>query len=120
MSPAQTAANRANAQLSTGPRTEEGKARSSENSTKHGLTSKAVVLPHEDPAEFERIRDGIILTYAPLTEHERTLAGVVAETFWRRQRMYHLEASFMSARTKALMEQQTSEADPAEALTRLF
>ena len=36
-SPAQLAANRANAQLSTGPRTEQGKAISSRNNFKHGF-----------------------------------------------------------------------------------
>ena len=48
-------ANRANAQHSTGPRTEEGKAASSRNALKHGLTSFTVLLPTEDPAEYVRI-----------------------------------------------------------------
>ena len=38
-SPARLAANRANALRSTGPRTAEGKARSSQNATTHGLTA---------------------------------------------------------------------------------
>ncbi len=46
---AQIAANRANAQLSTGPKTAEGKARSSKNNLKYGLSSKEfVVLPGEE------------------------------------------------------------------------
>ena len=43
----QQAANQANAELSTGPRTEEGKARSSQNSLKHGVFAKTIVLPGE-------------------------------------------------------------------------
>src|SRR5947209_9769583 len=56
MSAAQTAANRHNAKHSTGPRTEEGKRRSAANSTKHGLTSSAVVLPNESQEEYESFR----------------------------------------------------------------
>ncbi len=43
-SPARIAANRANAALSTGPRTEEGKTRSRANSLKHGLTAEVIEL----------------------------------------------------------------------------
>jgi hypothetical protein len=40
--------NRANAQLSTGPRTPAGKQRSSLNALRHGLTGQIVVMPTED------------------------------------------------------------------------
>jgi len=43
------ATNRANAQNSTGPRTEPGKQRSSLNALGHGLTAQTAVLPSEDP-----------------------------------------------------------------------
>jgi len=48
----QLAANRANAAHSCGPKTEEGKKRSSLNATRHGLTARAVVLPREDQNEY--------------------------------------------------------------------
>src|SRR5260370_30477655 len=52
-SPAQIAANRANAKLSTGPRSDQGKAVSRLNGVTHGMACKLpVVLPGEDPEEF--------------------------------------------------------------------
>ena len=48
----QTDANRKNSQKSSGPRSSEGKARSSRNSTIHGLTGKSPILPGEDPADL--------------------------------------------------------------------
>src|SRR3954451_8068521 len=55
---AQIAANRKNAARSTGPKTEEGKARARCNALKHGERARVVgampVLPHEDPRELER------------------------------------------------------------------
>src|SRR4051794_15012336 len=47
-------ANRRNAQLSSGPKTEEGKERSRANALKHGLTGAGVVLPQADAIEVER------------------------------------------------------------------
>jgi hypothetical protein len=48
---AQIAANRRNSQLSTGPKTDEGKEKSRRNALKHGLTGEGVALPDEDAAE---------------------------------------------------------------------
>lgn len=51
--PAQVLANQANAQHSTGPRTPEGKARSSRNSFQHGLTLGVLVVADEEIEAFE-------------------------------------------------------------------
>jgi len=48
-------ANRANAQLSTGPRTEEGKARSAQNARKHGLSARQLAIAPQDRDEFEEL-----------------------------------------------------------------
>ncbi len=45
-----SAINRQNAANSTGPRSDEGKARSRRNAFKHGLRADALALPNEDPA----------------------------------------------------------------------
>src|SRR6266446_7484017 len=49
----QTEANRQNAKHSTGPRTPEGKSKSSKNALKHGLTAVELVLPTESQEEFD-------------------------------------------------------------------
>jgi len=43
-----TSANRRNAQRSTGPKTQEGKALVSRNTVKHGFLSRETLLPDED------------------------------------------------------------------------
>ncbi len=52
---AQIEANRRNAQSSTGPKTERGKARARRNAITHGMTACTImpVLPQEDPKELE-------------------------------------------------------------------
>ena len=52
-------ANRKNALLSKGPKTDLGKLNSSKNSLKHGLTAKQLVIG-EDLNEFEKYRDHMI------------------------------------------------------------
>ncbi len=51
----QLEANRRNAELSTGPVTDEGKAIVSKNRVSHGILSRDVVLPGME--EFEKIED---------------------------------------------------------------
>ncbi len=53
-SEARIRANQANAQKSTGPKTEEGKERSRANSLKHGMTGAGVVMVEADAAEVQR------------------------------------------------------------------
>ena len=50
----QVAANRRNAQKSTGPRTDEGKNQSRRNALKHGLSGAGVVLPKEEAEAVAR------------------------------------------------------------------
>src|SRR6266849_6243146 len=57
--------NRANAQHSTGPRTDAGKQRSSLNALRHGLTGHTIVLPSDDLAAYERFSKGFFNQYQP-------------------------------------------------------
>ncbi len=84
--------NRANSQNSTGPRTQEGKLKSSQNSFKHGLYSKQLVLPTEDPAELDQLRASLRAEHQPVNTTEEMLVNEIAENFWRLRRMRELEA----------------------------
>jgi hypothetical protein len=55
--PAQIAANQANAQKSTGPRSVEGKSVSRFNALKHGIDAASIVIPGEDPADYDALAD---------------------------------------------------------------
>ena len=83
----QIEANRANAQLSTGPRTEEGKQRSSQNSLKHGVTAKADVLPTEDRDPFLRFSAALLADLKPQGELETQIARNLASVQWRLRRL---------------------------------
>jgi hypothetical protein len=94
-SPAQILANRENSTHSTGPVTLAGKAIASVNSRKHGLTSKQIVLPGEDAAEYDALRESIIEQYRPANETERTLVEEVAAGSWRLARARRHETAIL-------------------------
>src|SRR5688500_17294474 len=82
-SAAQFTANYANAQKSTGPRSVEGKQRSSANRLRHGLTSAQVILPGEDAAEYDDLRQDLLDNYKPANATECTLVEEIAASSWR-------------------------------------
>ena len=89
----QTAANRANSQRSTGPRSAEGKARVATNALKHGLTGKQIVLPGEDPTQFDAFRSDLIADLAPRGALEEIFAEKIVADAWRFRRALHLVAA---------------------------
>ena len=88
----QIQANRRNSQLSTGPRTPEGKAVSRFNALKSGINAKAQVIPGEDPAELEAMTQGYHHDWAPTTYLERFLVDSLIRSDWLLQRLSRLEA----------------------------
>jgi hypothetical protein len=88
----QVEANRQNAQRSTGPHSAAGKARVALNALKHGLTGKQVVLPSEDPKDFDAFRDGMLNALEPHDEFEGTLAERIVIDTWRLRRAALLES----------------------------
>ena len=86
MTEAQLIANRANAQFSTGPCTQEGKKRSSLNAFRHGLTGQIVIHTSEDRQAFQKHCDEIRESLAPVGALETTLAQSIAKDYWRLNR----------------------------------
>jgi hypothetical protein len=91
ITPAQLAANRANAQLSTGPRTAAGLAKSSQNAVKSALTGRTVLLPTDDIEEYARFLAGIQRDLKPVGQTECELVQIVVDCFWRQRRIQALE-----------------------------
>jgi hypothetical protein len=91
----QIAANRANAGKSTGPRTPEGKAVSSQNASRYDLLAKSFVLRSECPARFQTFIDSFYAEFNPATATEAELVDTMATARWRMIRMSNLEAAII-------------------------
>ena len=72
---AQIEANRANAQLSTGPTSENGKATCSKNAQKTGLTGRTVLLPSDEPELYGAHIEQYMNQYNPFGDAERELVA---------------------------------------------
>ena len=96
-SPAQLTANRANAQLSTGPQTESGLAAIAHNNFRHGLASAFVVLPSEDHAAYDDLLLNLNLEFSPSTETEEILVTAMAQHHWLEQRALRLQQPLFEA-----------------------
>lgn len=97
---AQVEANRKSAKKSTGPRTPEGKAKSSANALKHGLSAEQIVLPDEDSKEFESLRQSVLIELMPEGVMEEFYAERIANCMWRLRRVYPIEAGVLSSGQK--------------------
>ena len=90
----QIEANRRNALKSTGPKSDDGKARSRLNALRHGLTAEQAVLPHEDENDYEKLREGMLESYAPENSAEQAIVEELANAYWRLLRMHRVENQY--------------------------
>jgi hypothetical protein len=90
-SPAQIAANRANAQKSTGPRSVEGKSASRFNALKHGIDAASVIIPGEDPAEYEALAAHYLDEYHPQSPSESFHVDAMLRADWQKRRLQRVE-----------------------------
>jgi hypothetical protein len=80
-------ANRRNAQMSTGPKTTEGKAAVSMNALRHGLRARTVVLPGENREEFNQLCDDLEIEWHPQSRTEQFYVEQMAVSQWKLTRM---------------------------------
>src|SRR5260221_308254 len=88
----QLQANRENAQLSTGPTSDLGRARSSQNALQHGLASGRLILDGEPPEEFEKLHQGFLPDHQPADPTEAALVHDMARHRWLMQRATTLQS----------------------------
>ena len=101
-SPAQITANRANALLSKGPATPEGKAAVRLNALKYGIHAKSLLITGEDPAEFDALAAELQNTWRPFDIVERQYVDQLTTDSWRLNRLRNAEAKLWDTGIDAL------------------
>ena len=86
ISEARLRANRENAKKSTGPRTPEGKQRSSLNGTRHGILAQVIVLPKEDMEAYNKFTSDYAAAFNAVGTVEIQLAHACADIQFRLHR----------------------------------
>jgi len=96
-SPRKAAASRANALLSTGPKTTQGKQRVRLNALKHGLYATDLLIPALDgpdcDAQFRSLFDSLVRDLIPGDAFERYQVETLAASYFRMRRVLRFEKS---------------------------
>jgi hypothetical protein len=93
--PAQIRANRANAQLSSGPRSAEGKAAVRFNAWKHGADAESLIVPGEDPAALAGLTCQYYEQFQPAGPVETALLDTIIRADWNQRRFARIEAEIV-------------------------
>jgi hypothetical protein len=114
---AQIAANRLNAQKSTGPRTARGKARSSRNALKHCALARTLLAsdpaPNEKSAEFRALCDDFSAELKPVGPFETMLVDQVITAVWRKRRARQAHSAELALNLNATPQPQPNAEAPA-------
>ena len=92
----QLVANRRNAQKSTGPKTDQGKAATKYNALRHGLLAQGAIIPGEDASVFYELYEDLRKEFSPDGELEFRLVDLIATSFWRLRRLGRVEAGIFA------------------------
>src|SRR5260370_19375880 len=114
-------ASRANGAKSHGPKTAEGREKSSHNSFKHGFTAKkTIVLECENKEQFQQVLGYYTVTYQPGSAVEEDLVSEMVACRWRMQRLRLIETALIdSEMDRELPDVETPE-DPGYQLAFAF
>jgi hypothetical protein len=91
----QIESNRRNAVKGTGPKTDTGKQRSSQNAVRHGLTAETVISPLEDFEDYRAFELAVTADYDAETAVERELVLRLASLLWRLRRAASIETGLL-------------------------
>jgi hypothetical protein len=97
-------AGRRNGMLAKGKKSEEARQKCAQNSVKHGLFSKTLVLANESPELFEETRKTYYDLWKPENEFEADLVNDMIAARWRLNRVMMVEAETIDLR-QARMDQ---------------
>ena len=104
------------ARRAAGPRTRQGKEKSSRNSLIHGILSKAVVLKGESQDEYDALLNGLREHFQPVGALEEDHVELLAVTRWRQRRVLIAEGAEIQAGTD-FIESDERQRQSAEAAT---
>ncbi len=97
----QLKANRLNAQQSTGPKTNEGKAMVSQNAVKHGVFSKHILLDGESQKEFEALAMEFYEQFHPQSFLGNLILERALAAAWRLSRITQMESMLINHVTRS-------------------
>src|SRR5215472_12239144 len=100
----QIEANRRNAQLSTGPVTDEGKKQSRQNAVRRGLTAETVIDALEDAEDYAAFEMAVTADYDAQSVVERELVLRLASLLWRLRRATAIENGLFKIQAKHLLQ----------------
>ena len=105
----QVAANRRNAQNSTGPRSPQGKAHVALNALKHGLQAdpfvQGMLALHEDPRAYYRLLGDLLASLRPANPLERMQVEDIARLRVEKQRLERARAALVVGKVRGLERQ---------------
>ena len=89
---AKLAAQRENAQASTGPKSSRGRKNSSRNAITYGIFSADMLLPGETEEAYNVMLNGMVSAHRPVGDCELSMVQEVCWCRWRLRRVYSAEA----------------------------